>query len=195
MPCPTVSHTPEWLAHPLTALAHPSWPQVPTWRHRSFQRPFLKATWINFCQVCLLSPCSALHCVSTGLIDPHATPQGISTCPHFQALQTALLCGSYFLQLWAEPTQINRPTYCEHGQHTSAGHGAGEGSLGQFYLDMTTCLFCFWEGRDNFQQQKIQIFEHWWAFLFLLQLWSWAWRLKSQLLWAAEVFPFSFFIH
>lgn len=154
MPCPTVSHTPECLARPLTALAHPSWPRVPTWRHTSFQRPFLKATWINFCQVCLLSPFSVLHSVSTVLIGPHATPQGISTCPHFQALQTALLCGIYFLHLWAEHTQINRSIYCDCRQHTSAGHGAREGSLDQFYLDIKTFLCCFWEGRDSFQQEK-----------------------------------------
>lgn len=195
MLCPTVPHIPECLAHPLTALAHPSWPRVPTWRHRSFQRPFLKAMWINFCQVCLLSHCSVLHCVSTVLMDPHATPQGISTCPHLQALQATSLCGVYFLQLWAEPTQINRPIYCECRQHTPAGHGAREESLDQFYLDIKISLCCFWEGRDSFQQEKLHIFEHWWAFVSLLQLWSWAWRFKSQLLWSGEVFPFSLFIH
>lgn len=123
----------------------PSWPWVPIWRHTSFQGPFLKAMWINLFQVCLHSPCFALHCVSTGpscswvLMHPHATPQGISTCSHFQALQAALLCGASFLQLWAEPTQIHRAIYCEHGQHSSPGHGAREGSLNPFsYLDMKT---------------------------------------------------------
>lgn len=129
----------------------PSWPRVPTCRHRSFQGPFLKAMWMS-ARFVSFHPALCCHkfCMLTGA-DPHATPQGISTCPHFQALQTAFLFGASFLQLWTEPTEINRPIYSVCGQHTSAGHGARGGSLDQFYLDMMKCLCCFWEARDSFQ--------------------------------------------
>lgn len=88
-----------------------------------------------------LSPFNLLY-VSTGsacswvLIHPHATPQGISTCPYFRALQMTLLYGVSFLQLWTEPTQINRLICYMCGQHTSAGDGVRGGSFDQFYLDM-----------------------------------------------------------
>lgn len=128
----------------------PSWPRVPSWRHTSFQGPFPKAVWINFCQVCFLPPWSALHCVSTGsaclwvLIQPPATPQGFSTSTHFQALQT-LLCYVGFLSCDSEwnPHKLTGLFTVGVVRIHQLAIVLENHPLDLFYLDMKTCLCCF----------------------------------------------------
>lgn len=110
VPCPTVSHTPERLAHPLTALVRVQADHGPYMKAHIILKSHVNKFLPGLSPFLLLCPplCFRRSCM---LMHPRATPQGISTCSHFQALQTALLCGVSFPQNQQKLTQTLSRTH------------------------------------------------------------------------------------